>query len=79
MHQIADDTNLFHKSKSVKNLNALVNPVMKHLHNCLSANKISHNVEKTEMVIFKSPRKVFSDEIKIRLYEKRYRLIYFFR
>ena len=40
---------------------------MKQLNNWLSANKISLNVEKTELVIFKSPRKVLSDKIKIKL------------
>ena len=44
---------------------------MKHLNNWLSANKISLNVEKTELVIFKSPRKVLLDEIKIKLSGKR--------
>ena len=44
---------------------------MKQLNNWLSANKISLNVEKTELVIFKSPRKVLSDEIKIKLTRKR--------
>ena len=39
---------------------------MKQLNNWLrSANKISLNVEKIELRIFKSPRKVLSDEIKI--------------
>ena len=47
-HHIADDTTLFHTSKSVKNLNKLVNRDMKHLNNWLSANKISFKVEKTE-------------------------------
>ena len=45
-------------NKSVKNLNKLANDDMKQLNNWLSANKISLNVEKTELVIFKSPRKV---------------------
>ena len=67
VHHFADDTNLFHTSKSVKNLNKLVNRDMKHLNNWLSANKISLNVEKTELVIFKSPRKVLVGEIKIKL------------
>ena len=40
---------------------------MKHLNNCLSANEISLNAKKTELVIFKSPRKVLQDEIKIKL------------
>ena len=44
---------------------------MKQLNNWLSANKISFNVEKTELVIFKSPRKVLSDEIKIKITGKR--------
>ena len=67
MHHFADNANLFHISKSVKNLNKLVNHDMKHLNNWLSANKISLNVEKTELVIFKSPRKVLLDETKIKL------------
>ena len=37
----------------------------------MSTNKISLNVEKTELVIFKSPRKVLLDEIKIKLSGKR--------
>ena len=46
VHHFADDTNLFHTNKSVKNLNKLVNHDMKQLNNWLSANKISLNVEK---------------------------------
>ena len=71
VHHFADDTNLFHTSKSVENLNKLVNREMKHLINWLSANKISLDIEKTELVIFKSPRKVLLDEIKIKLGGKR--------
>ena len=55
----------------MKNLNEVVNHDMEQLNNWLSANKISLNVEKTELVIFKSPRKVLSDEIKIKLTGKR--------
>ena len=70
-HCITDDTNVFHTSKSVKNLIKLVNCDMKHLNNWLSVNKISLNVGKTELVIFKSLRKVLLDEIKIKLSGKR--------
>ena len=55
----------------MENLNKLVNHDMKQLNNWLSANKIPLNVEKTELVIFKSPWKVTSDEIKIKLTGKR--------
>ena len=44
---------------------------MKHLNNWLSANKVLLNVEKFELVIFKLPRKVLPDEIKIKLSGKR--------
>ena len=54
-------------SLSVKNLNKQINRDMKHLNDWLSANKISLNVEKTEILIFKSPGKVFVDEMKINL------------
>ena len=66
VHQFADVTNVFHTNQWVKNLNKLVNRDMKQLNNWLSANKISLSVEKTELVIFKSPRKVLSNEIKIK-------------
>ena len=71
LHHFVDDTNLFHTSKSVKNLNKLVNRDRKHLNNWLSANKIYLNIEETELVIFKSPRKVLPDEMKIKLCGKR--------
>ena len=44
---------------------------MKHLNNWSSANKISLNVEKIKLAIFKSPRKVLPDECKIKLIGKR--------
>ena len=67
VHHFPDDTNLFHTNKLVKNLNKLVKRDTKHLKDWLSANKISLNVEKIELVIFKFPRKVLSDEIKIKV------------
>ena len=41
------------------------------MNNWLSANKSSLKVEKTELVIFKSPKKVLLDDIKIKLSRKR--------
>ena len=70
MHHFANDRNLFHTNQSLKNLNKLVNRDMKQLNNWLSANKVSLNVEKTELVIFKSPRKVIFDKSKIKLLGK---------
>ena len=53
VHHFAADTNLLHYIKSVAKLNKLVNLDMKNLTVWLNANKISLNVDKTELVIFK--------------------------
>ena len=44
---------------------------MKHLNNWLSANKISHHVEKTQLLVFKSPRILLRDEVKLKFSGKR--------
>ena len=49
----------------------LVNADLKHLVNWLNANKISLNVKKIEMVIFKSNQKKFEGDLKIKLCGKR--------
>ena len=67
VHHFADDTNLLCLSNSIKKLNKLVNADLKHLANWLNANKISLNVKKTEMVIFKSKHKKFEGDLKIEL------------
>ena len=71
LHHFADDTKLLCMSNSIKKLNKLVNADLKHLVHWLNANKISLNVKKTEMVIFKSKQKKFEDDLKIKLCGKR--------
>ena len=46
---------------TIKKLDKFVNVDLKNLVNWLNANKISQNVEKAGMVIFKSKRKKFND------------------
>ena len=48
---------------SEKKLNRLINADLKHLPNWLIANKISLNVNKTEMVIFKSKQKKLEGDL----------------
>ena len=57
VHHFAHDTNLLHFSKSVNKLNKYVNLDMKNLINWLYTNKISLNVKKTELVIFRYKKK----------------------
>ena len=64
---IADDTNLLCMSNYIKKLNNLMNADLKRLVNWLNANKISFNVKKTEIVIFKSKQMKFEGNLKIRL------------
>ena len=71
VHHFADDTNLLYLGKSIKKLNKLVNFDLKNLVYWLNANKISLNFKKTELVIFKSKRKQFDGEIKLKLSRKR--------
>ena len=49
----------------------LVNADLKHLVHQLNANKISVNVKKTEIVIFKSKQKKFEGDLKMKLCGKR--------
>ena len=71
VHHLADETNLLDFNKSVAKLNKLVNLDVKNLTVWLNANKISLNVDKTELVIFKHQRKKRDTEIKIKLNRKR--------
>ena len=64
VHHFADDTNLLHFSKSIAKLKYL-NLDMKNLTDWLNANKISLNVQKTELVIFKHQRNKRGSEVKI--------------
>ena len=67
VYHFADDTNLLCHSNSIKKLNKLVNADLKHLVNWLNENKISLNVKKTEMVIYKSNQKKLEGDLKIKL------------
>ena len=71
VHHCADDTNLLCMSNSIKKLDKLVNADLKHLVSWLNGNKISLNFKKTEMVIFKSKRKKYESDSKIKLWGKR--------
>ena len=63
VHHFAYDTNLLHFNKSIYRLNKYVNNKY--------ANRISLNVKKTELVIFKHQRKKLDSSIKIKLNLKR--------
>ena len=71
VHHFADDTNLLYFSKSITKPNKYVNLDMRNLTDWLNAIKISLNVLKTELVLFKHQRKVIDSKVKIKLSRKR--------
>ena len=71
VHHFADNTNLLIINKSLKRLNKLLNIDLRNLTNWLNANKISLNVSKTELIIFKPKRKPLHFNMKIKLNGKR--------
>ena len=67
IHHFADDTNLLYTNNSIKKLNKMLNKDLKNLTNWLNANKISLNVDKTEMILFKPIKRPLDCQLKLRL------------
>ena len=54
VHHFSDDTNSLYASNSLKKINKTINFGLSNLVQWLRANKISLNVNKTELVFFRS-------------------------
>ena len=67
MHHFADDSNLLYLSNSLKQINRYVNHDLKLFVHWLRANRISVNVDKTEMVIFRPKRKQITKNMNFRI------------
>ena len=67
----ADDTSLIIKHRSLKKLKKLINKDLKFLCKWLQVNLISLNTKKTELVIFKHPKKEMNYNMKIKLNGKK--------
>ena len=57
VHHFSDDTNSLYASNSLKKINKTINFGLSNLVQWLRANKISLNVNNTELVFFRSPKK----------------------
>ena len=53
VHHFADGMSLLHINDSIKKLNKAVNSDLENLTNWLNANKVSPNVSKIELILFK--------------------------
>ena len=67
IHHFADDTNLLYASSSLKDINKKINFDLSNLVQWLQANKIALNVNKTDIIIFRSPRKQIIKKMNFRL------------
>ena len=67
VHHFADDTNLLVIDKSMKKIQKQINLDLKFLCKWLKANKISLNASKTELLIFRDPKKKISFDLKIKI------------
>ena len=71
----ADDTAVCYACNCAKKLNKRINIDLKLLSHWLSANKIALNVAKTEVLLFRDPRKRLEYNIKLKLQGKQLRFI----
>ena len=67
VQHFADDTNLLHINDSIKKLNKAVNSNLRNLTDQLNIDKISLNVSKTELVLFKLKMKKLDFDLKLKL------------
>ena len=67
VHHFADDTNLLYTDKDPHNLQKVMDKELKVLVEWLRANRLSLNVDKTEFIIFRPPRKSLNNRIVLNL------------
>ena len=70
IHHFADDTNLLHINNSIKKLKS-INSGLENSTNWLNANKISLNVSKTELILFRPKFKKVVFDLNLKLNGKR--------
>ena len=67
----ADDTCLLNIKDSIKKINKVVNKDLKFLIQWLHANKISLNVAKTEVIIFRRKKKQLDFDLNLKIFGKK--------
>ena len=67
MHHFADDSNLVYSSNSMKKINSYINHDLKLIVHWLRANRISLNVDKTEIIIFRPKGKDVTKKLNFRI------------
>ena len=67
IRHFADDTNILYRHKSLRKINQRINFDLKNIAEWLWANRIALNTNKTEIVLFRSPRKTVTRKMNFRI------------
>ena len=67
IRHFADDTNILYRHKSLRKINQRINFDLKNIAEWLRANRIALNTNKTEIVLFRSPRKTVTRKMNFRI------------
>ena len=67
MHHFADDTNMFYCNKYLKKINKYINRDLSQIVQWLTANRISLNASKTELIIFRPKNKSITKHLNFRI------------
>ena len=70
VHHFADDTNLLCSDKCEKSLKRKLNEDLKLIYTWLCANRLSLNVDKTEFIVFRPPRRKLNNRFTLKLNQK---------
>ena len=62
----ADDTNIYYESSNISDIQKTVNKELNKVRKWLEANRLALNIDKTNFVIFHSPKNLYNDQITIK-------------
>ena len=71
IQHLADDTNLLYLTKSLKDINQKISFELKNIVHWLRANKISLNIKKTEIVLFRVQKTLIKKNMNFRISEQK--------
>ena len=67
----ADDTNIYHESSNILDIQKTVNKELRKVRKWLEANRLALNIDKTNFVIFHSPQNIPNDRVIIKFGRKK--------
>ena len=67
IRHFADDTNILYRDKSLRKINQRINFDLRNINEWLRANRIALNTNKTEIIMFRTPRKALTRKMNFRV------------